>query len=83
MKSSPGRQVNVMQHILGYLKQALSRDDKQELLGIFEAYRNKQLPLITPITLLRHHLRVHPQWYINQQHYLEPYPEQLAIRSFV
>lgn len=83
MKTTPGRQVNVLQHILGYLKQVLSSDDKQELLGVFEAYRKKQLPLITPITLLRHHLRVHPQSYINQQHYLEPYPEQLAIRSFV
>jgi len=81
--STPGRQVNVLQHILGYLKQVLSREDKQELLSVFEAYRQRQLPLITPITLLRHHLRIHPQTYISQQHYLEPYPEQLGFRSFL
>lgn len=81
--STPGRQVNVLQHILGYLKHILSRDDKQELLEVFEAYRLLQLPLITPITLLRHHLRLYPQSYINQQHYLRPYPEQLAFRSFI
>ncbi len=80
---TPGRQVNVLQHILGYLKQVLSREDKQELLQVFEAYRQRQLPLITPITLLRHYLRIHPQSYINQQHYLAPYPEQLAFRSYV
>ena len=79
--SQRGRQVNVLQHIMGYLKQAISSEDKQELLSIFEAYRQRQLPLITPVTLLRHHLRVHPQYYISEQHYLEPFPEQLALRS--
>lgn len=76
-----GRQVNVLQHIMGYLKDTLSREDKQELLSTFEAYRNSYLPLITPITLLRHHLRVHPQAYINQQYYLNPCPDNLALRS--
>ena len=76
-----GRQVNVLQHIMGYLKQAISSEDKQELLSLFEAYRQRQLALITPVTLLRHHLRVHPQHYISEQHYLEPFPEQLALRS--
>ena len=77
----PGRHVNVLQHIQGYLKQVLSSEDKQELLSVYEAYRQKQLPLITPITLLRHHLRVNPQSYISQQHYLRPCPEELALRS--
>jgi len=76
-----GRQVNVLQHIMGYLKESITSDDKQELLSVFEAYRQRQLPLVTPVTLLRHHLRVHPQGYIAKQHYLEPCPEQLALRS--
>lgn len=83
MRSRPGRQVNVLQHIMGYLKEALSHDDKQELLSVFESYRHNELPLITPITLLRHHLRVHPQPYINQQYYLDPFPGQLALRSSI
>lgn len=76
-----GRQINVLQHIMGYLKDLLTREDKQELLGTFEAYRHCELPLITPITLLRHHLRIHPQPYINQQYYLQPCPDKLALRS--
>jgi len=79
--SVPGRQVNVLQHIMGYLKEAISAEDKQELLASFEAYRQKQIPLITPITLLKHHLRVNPQKFLDKQHYLSPYPEQLALRS--
>ena len=78
---SNGRQVNVLLHIFGYLKKVLSREDKKELLGVFEAYRQQQLPLITPVTMLRHYLRLHPQPYIEQQHYLKPFPEQLALRS--
>jgi len=81
MTSKPGRHVNVLQHILGYLKEVLTKDDKKELLSVFEAYRQRQLPLITAVTLLRHHLRVHPQEYISKQHYLKPFPETLALRS--
>ena len=79
--SIPGRQVNVLQHIMGYLKHSLSAEDKQELLAVFESYRLKQIPLVTPLTLLRHHLRVNRQQYISMQHYLAPFPEQLGLRS--
>lgn len=79
--SRPGRQVNVLQHMMGYIKEKISSEDKQELLSIFEAYRKKQMPLIAPVTLLRHHLRVNPQKYIVKQHYLDPFPEELALRS--
>ena len=80
---SNGKQVNVLQHILGYLKKVLTAEDKKEILEVFEAYRQQQLPLITPVTLLRHYLRLYPQPYIAQQHYLKPFPEQLALRSIV
>lgn len=79
--SKPGRQVNVLHHIMGYLKKSLSTDDKTELLNVFESYRNRQIPLITPVTLLRHYLRLNPQSYIIKQHYLNLFPEQLALRS--
>ena len=80
---SNGKQVNVLQHILGYLKKVLSHEDKKELLEVFEAYRQQQLPLITPVTMLRHYLRLYPQPYIEKQHYLKPFPEQLALRSVI
>lgn len=80
---SNGRQVNVLLHIFGYLKKVLSREDKKELLDVFEAYRQQQLPLITPVTMLRHYLRLYPQPYIEKQHYLKPFPEQLALRSVI
>jgi uncharacterized protein YbgA (DUF1722 family) len=42
--------------VMGYLKNELSAEDKQELLGVIEDYRQGMVPLIVPMTLLKHHL---------------------------
>ncbi len=72
---------NVLQHIMGYFKKAISGDDKQELLNIFQSYRESQVPLSTPLTLLSHHLRKNPDGYLERQHYFKPYPASLALRA--
>ncbi|MGD2117579.1 MAG: DUF523 and DUF1722 domain-containing protein [Chromatiales bacterium] len=77
------RHMNVLQHIMGFLKNDLTTDDKQELLELLDKYRNGLVPLVVPITLLKYHLRKHPQDYIEQQYYLEPYPEELMLRNYV
>jgi uncharacterized protein YbgA (DUF1722 family)/uncharacterized protein YbbK (DUF523 family) len=78
------KHVNVLQHLMGYLKKDLSGDDKQELLALIEDYRQELVPLIVPLTLLRHHLRRHavPEW-VWQQVYLNPYPKELMLRNHV
>jgi uncharacterized protein YbgA (DUF1722 family) len=79
-----GKHVNVLQHLMGYLKKDLSSEDKQELLGLIEDYRQGLLPLIVPLTLLKHHLNRHPvpEW-VHQQVYLHPYPKELVLRNHV
>lgn len=72
---------NVLQHIMGYLKEKIDSDDKAELLEVIGNYRRGQIPLIVPITLLRHHLRRHPDPYITRQYYLKPHPEELMLRN--
>jgi uncharacterized protein YbgA (DUF1722 family) len=71
--------VNVLEHIRGYLKQELDRSDKQELTDSIENYRLGLLPLIVPITLLRHHFRRHPNRYIERSYYLQPHPDELML----
>jgi uncharacterized protein YbgA (DUF1722 family) len=44
-------------------------------------YREALVPLIVPITLLKHYLTHYACDYINQQVYLNPYPEQLKLRN--
>lgn len=74
-----GQHVNVLQHIQGYLKKELSADDKAELGEIFERYRIGELPLIVPITLLKHHFRKTPDPYIEESFYMSPYPQELNL----
>jgi uncharacterized protein YbgA (DUF1722 family)/uncharacterized protein YbbK (DUF523 family) len=79
-----GKHVNVLQHLMGYVKNDLSSADKQELLALIEDYRQGLLPLIVPLTLLKHHLNRHPvpDW-VHQQVYLHPYPKELMLRNHV
>lgn len=81
--ATPKTHTNVLQHIFGYIKDNLSREDKQELLEVFEAYRTGQVPLIVPMTLLKHYLRRYPNDYISQQYYLQPHPRELQLRNRV
>ncbi len=71
--------VNVLEHIRGYLKKELDRDDKRELSDSIENYRLGLLPLIVPITLLRHHFRKYPNEYIDQSYYMQPHPDELML----
>jgi uncharacterized protein YbgA (DUF1722 family)/uncharacterized protein YbbK (DUF523 family) len=71
--------VNVLQHIQGFLKKELSSDDKAELCELIEAYRRGDVPLIVPITLLKHHFRKCPDPYIDDSYYLSPYPQELQL----
>ncbi|WP_245688239.1 YbgA family protein [Thiohalomonas denitrificans] len=74
------RQTNVLHHLMGYLKNSLQREDKVELLEIIEAYRQEQIPLVVPITLLKHHFRHYPHPYVAEQVYLNPPPEEMLLR---
>ena len=62
----------------------LTKEDKAELLGLIEDYRTGLVPLIVPLTLLKHHLGRHavPDW-VHQQVYLNPYPKELMLRNHV
>lgn len=72
---------NVLMHIMGFLKDKLDSGDKAELLDIIEQYRRGQIPLIVPVTLLKHYLRRCPDPYIARQYYLNPHPEELMLRN--
>jgi uncharacterized protein YbgA (DUF1722 family)/uncharacterized protein YbbK (DUF523 family) len=71
--------VNVLQHIQGYLKKELNADDKAELCELIEAYRRGEVPLIVPLTLLKHHFRKCPYTYIEESYYMSPYPQELKL----
>jgi uncharacterized protein YbgA (DUF1722 family)/uncharacterized protein YbbK (DUF523 family) len=78
-----GRHTNVLQHMAGYFKRQLDRAAREELLGTIEDYRRGLVPLVVPVTLIRHHVRTHRVDYLASQLYLEPYPKELMLRLHV
>ena len=77
------KNTNVLQHIMGYFKQQLSPEEKSELLEVIGHYHDGLLPLIVPITLLRHYISMYDQQYLKGQVYLAPHPHQLMLRNHV
>ena len=75
-----GGHANVLAHLQGYVKQALSSADRAELARLIEDYRSGSQPLLAPLTLLRHHLQHHARDYALRQFYLEPHPTSAALR---
>ena len=78
-----GSHTNVLQHLSGYIKKSLDSDDKRELQALIQQYRNGIVPLIVPLTLLKHHFNRHPDRYIAEQVYLQPHPENLSLRNAI
>jgi uncharacterized protein YbgA (DUF1722 family)/uncharacterized protein YbbK (DUF523 family) len=72
---------NVLKHIQGYLKRDIASDDRQELEEAIERYRQGYLPLIVPVTLLRHFFRKHPDPYIENAWYMQPHPRELMLHN--
>ena len=83
LKTTVKKNINVLQHLMGYFKKQLSADEKQELLEVFDQYRQWLVPLIVPITLINHYVRKYDQPYLKMQTYLNPHPVELKLRTHV
>jgi uncharacterized protein YbgA (DUF1722 family)/uncharacterized protein YbbK (DUF523 family) len=81
--ATPRKHANVLMHMAGYFKEALDTDSRQELLAAIEDYRNGLVPLVVPITLMRHHARRLGVSYLVEQIYLQPHPKELMLRNHV
>ncbi len=77
------KNVNVLQHIVGFLPDEIPAGDRKEVLQVIEDYRRGYVPLVVPVTLLRHHVRAHSMTYIANQTYLNPHPKELMLRNHV
>ena len=81
LKTTIKKNINVLQHMMGYFKKQLSADEKRELLETIDQYRGEYIPLIVPVTLIKHYVRKYDQHYLKQQLYLNPHPIELKLRN--
>lgn len=74
---------NAMMHLRGYLKEILNVQDKQELSQLIDSYKAGYVPLVVPLTLLKHHLAKLDNPYLKSQTFWAPHPEQLGLRNHI
>jgi len=81
MRHTPTRRnhTNVLQHLAGYFSERLDSGDRAELSAVIDRYRQDGLPLIVPVTLIRHYVRKFSVEYLNDQVYLDPGPDELNL----
>ncbi|MCG8608079.1 DUF523 and DUF1722 domain-containing protein [bacterium] len=82
-RSTARKNTNVLQHMQGHFKKLLEPADKQELASVIEDYRQGLLPLIVPLTLIKHYVNKFDIAYIKDQIYLNPHPKELMLRNHV
>jgi uncharacterized protein YbgA (DUF1722 family) len=82
-KATRGTNTNVLMHLQGYLKAKLRPGESESIGSVIEQYRKGCVPLVVPVTLLRHYFRQHPDPYIERQAFLQPYPDELRLRNLL
>ncbi len=75
-----GGHANVLSHLQGYFKKALTSAARQELAALIDGYQKGEQPLLAVLALLRHHLSNHQDAYVAAQVYLEPTPPRAGLR---
>ena len=75
------KNTKVLLHVLGYFKKALSIEEKAGLLEKIEQYKSHLVPLIVPITLLKHYARKYNQDNLAKQIYLSSYSVEMKLHT--
>lgn len=83
VKATRRKHVDVLQHLIGHLKQQLTPKEREELNSVLRDYHQGLVPLIVPVTLIKHHVTMHEVGYIQNQAYLNPHPKELMLRNYV
>ncbi len=82
-RATARKNTNVMQHMLGYFSKELSSDERKELRGVIGDYRRGLVPLVIPLTLIRHYVEKYDVSSLRGQSYLQPHPKELMLRNHV
>jgi uncharacterized protein YbgA (DUF1722 family)/uncharacterized protein YbbK (DUF523 family) len=82
-KATVSKHADALQHIAGHLKNILTAAEKRELAAVIADYRNRLVPLIAPLILLKHFTERYGLAYLKDQVYFDPYPKEFMLRSNV
>ncbi len=75
------KHTNILQHMLGFLRDDVDETDRKEMAGTIEDYHRALVPLIVPVTMLKHYVIKHGIEHLKDQYYLSPHPMELKLRN--
>jgi uncharacterized protein YbgA (DUF1722 family) len=75
------KHTNVLQHMAGYFKKQLSSTERLELLDVITRYHKGLVPLVVPITLIKHFAGKFDDPYLKEQYYLDTHPLELMLKN--
>jgi len=79
LPASRSNNVNVLQHLQGFLKKHLSAQEKKNMIEVITRYGHGDLPLIAPIILLNNYFQKYKNRFVESTLYLNPFPVELGI----
>ncbi len=81
--ATPSRHGNALLHIVGYLRGHVSDEERRRVTAVIADHRAGLVPLVVPMTLVKHYVELHDIAYIRDQTYLNPHPRELMLRNHV
>ncbi|MFH2051073.1 MAG: DUF523 and DUF1722 domain-containing protein [bacterium] len=83
VKATTRRHVNALLHVAGHLRGTISDPEQKRVIAVIEEYGKGLVPLVVPMTLLKHYIELHDLPYVGAQSYLAPHPKELMLRNHV
>lgn len=77
------KNTNVLHHALGYFSDRLSSEGRREMLDLIRDYHQGLVPLVVPVTLMKHYINMYEIPYLVDQYYFHPHPKELMLRNHV
>lgn len=71
----------VLRHLFGCVSDRLDKPARRELFTRIQAYRRGLVPLLVPVALIAHYVRVLDIDDLKGQEYLDPHPTELALHG--
>jgi uncharacterized protein YbgA (DUF1722 family)/uncharacterized protein YbbK (DUF523 family) len=82
-KSTVRKHTNVLEHMLGFLRDTGDEMGREQARTAIADYRNGLVPLIVPMTLFSYLASRYNIDYLLRQSYLNPHPKELMLRNHV
>ncbi len=80
-RATARKNTNVLRHVMGCFSKQLSSDERKELLSVIGDYHGSLVPLVVPVTLIRHYVDKYDVSYLRDQTYMQSHAKELILRN--